>query len=80
MAHRCMISGVGRQSGNRVSHAKNRSKHVFKANLQTRRFKVPGENRYIKVKVTTRVLRTIDKIGLEATLKKYNKTWKDLSK
>ena len=79
MARKCAISGVSRQHGNRVSHAKNRSKHVFHANIQTKRIYIPEEDRTVKVKLSTRVIRTIDKIGLKNTLKKYNRTLADLS-
>ncbi|RMG40314.1 MAG: 50S ribosomal protein L28 [Candidatus Dadabacteria bacterium] len=76
---KCKLSGSSRQCGHRVSHAKNRRKHVFKANIQSRRIFVPSENKYVRVNVSTRVLRTLDKLGLEATLKKYNLTLKDIT-
>ena len=79
MAHKCQISGVARQHGNRVSHAKNRRKHVFKANIQSKRIFLPEENRYLKLKVSTRMIRTIDKLGLSGALKKYGLTLKDVS-
>lgn len=79
MSHKCQISGVSRQSGHRVSHANNKSKHVFKANIQTRRVFIPEENRFLKLKLSTRIIRTIDKIGLKETLKKYNLKVADLS-
>lgn len=79
MAHRCDISGQGNQVGNRVSHAKNRRKHVFRANLQARRVYVPGESRFVKIKVSTRVIRTIDKLGLLGALKKHGLSLKDVT-
>lgn len=79
MARRCQISGVSRQCGHRVSHAKNRTKHVFKANLQTKRLFVPEEKRYITLQLSTRMIRTIDKLGLTATLRKFNVSLADLS-
>jgi large subunit ribosomal protein L28 len=79
MAHKCQISGKSRQTGHRVSHANNKSKHVFRANLQTKRIFVPEENRTIRLKVSTKMIKTIDKLGLQETLKKYNLTLKDLS-
>ena len=79
MARRCQISGVSRQCGHRVSHAKNRRKHVFKANLQTKRLYVPEEKRYITLQLSTRMIRTIDKLGLQGTLKKYNVSLRDLA-
>jgi large subunit ribosomal protein L28 len=79
MAHKCSISGKSRQHGNRVSHAKNRRRHVFKANIQSRKIFVPSENKTVKIKVSTRMIRTIDKIGIDAAMKKYNLTIKDLT-
>jgi len=54
-----------------VSHANNKTKHVFLANIQTKRFYLPAKKRYVTLKVTTRMLRTIDKLGLEGALKRY---------
>ncbi|MCI5064429.1 50S ribosomal protein L28 [bacterium] len=83
MARRCSISGKQGQFGNRVSHAKNRTKHLFKPNLQSRRIFVPESGhpeggQFVRVKVSTRVLRTMDKLGVRATLQKYGLTLKDI--
>ncbi len=78
MARRCRISGKQGQAGHRVSHAKNRTKHLFKPNLQSRKIFVPEAGKYVKVKVSTRIMRTIDKIGLPNTLKKYGMKISDL--
>lgn len=79
MAKKCQISGKTNQFGHRVSHAKNKTKHTFNPNLQVKRVFVAEENRYVRVRVSTRILRTIDKIGLAATLKKHKLTLKDLA-
>ena len=71
MARRCEISGQGRQCGHRVSHANNKRKHVFDSNLQTRRIFVPELGKYVKVRLSTRMLRTIDKLGYTETIRKY---------
>ena len=78
MAHKCDISGVSQQNGNRVSHAKNHTKHVFRANLQERRVFIPEENRFIRLKLTTRMIRTIDRLGITKVLKKYGLKLADL--
>ena len=78
MAHRCDISGKSRQSGNRVSHANNKTKHVFRANLQSRKVYLTDEKKFVRIKVSTRIMRTIDKIGFKETLKKYNLAVSDL--
>lgn len=78
MANRCKISGVSRQNGHRVSHANNKTKHAFKANIQSRSLFIAEENRTVRVKLSTRMIRTIDKIGLGAALKKFNLSVADL--
>ena len=78
MGKKCQISGKAGQFGHRVSHANNKTNHLFRPNLQSKRIFVAEEGRYVRVSVSTRVLRTIDKIGLMATLKKHNLTLKDL--
>lgn len=74
MSRKCSVSGKTRQVGHRVSHANNRTKHVFKANIQTKNVFLPSLKKSVRVKLSTRLIRTIDKIGLEATLKKYGLT------
>jgi large subunit ribosomal protein L28 len=54
--------------GNNVSHANNRTKRRFLPNLQYRRFWVEGENRWIRLRLSTAALRTIDKNGIETVL------------
>ena len=78
MARKCALSGIGRQVGNRVSHAKNRTKHVFKANVQSKRIYIPEEKRYVRVRLSTRMIRTIDKLGFATALKKSGLTLADL--
>lgn len=79
MSKVCEISGHKRQVGHRVSHANNKRKHVFEPNLVTKKLFVSELGKTVRVRISTRVLRTIDKIGLSATLKKYGKTLKDLT-
>ena len=78
MGRKCQISGIARQTGNRVSHAKNRTMHVFKANIQSKRIFIPEENKWVKLNLSTRVIRTIDKLGIHGTLRKYNLSLKDI--
>ena len=79
MGRKCDISGVSRQVGNRVSHANNKTKHVFRANLQYKKIFVPELNKSVRLRLSTRMLRTIDKIGLAGALKKHSVTLAELS-
>ncbi len=78
MSHKCAISGVSRQNGHRVSHANNKTNHIFLANLQTKKIYIPSEKRSVRVKLSTRMIRTIDKLGLEEALRKNGMSVSDL--
>lgn len=79
MARKCSISGVKGQFGHRVSHANNKTKHTFLPNVQVKRVYIPEEKRFVRVRVSTRMIRTIDKLGLSAALKKYGVTLAQIS-
>lgn len=68
MSNVCQVTGKGAQSGNSVSHANNKTRRRWLPNLHERRFWVAGENRWIKLKVSSHGLRTIDKRGIEVVI------------
>lgn len=70
MSKICQITKKKPQVGNKVSHAKNKTKRRFLPNLQKRRIWVESENRYVTLNLSTKALRTIDKLGIEAVLDK----------
>jgi large subunit ribosomal protein L28 len=55
-------------AGNNVSHAKNRTRRRFEPNLHTHRFWVESEKRFVKLRVSTKGMRIIDKNGIEQVL------------
>jgi large subunit ribosomal protein L28 len=57
-------------TGNNVSHANNKTRRRFLPNLHTQRFWLEGEKRYVKLRVSSKGMRIIDKIGIEAVLEK----------
>jgi len=69
MARVCEISGKRPQVGNKVSHANNKSKRRFYPNLQTKKFFIPEENKWITLKVSTKVIKTISSKGISIVLK-----------
>mgnify|MGYP001411420123 FL=1 len=69
MSKICQISGKKVQFGNNVSKAINKTKRRFNANIISKRFFIPEENRWIRLKVSTKVLKTINKKGISAVLK-----------
>lgn len=68
MSRVCQITGKRPMSGNNVSHSKRRTKRRFLPNLHWHRFWVPSEKRFIKLLVSSKGLRTIDKLGIEAVI------------
>ena len=68
MARKCEVTGKAPVVGNKVSHANNRTKRRFLPNLQYRRFWVESENRWVRLRVSTSALRSIDKNGIESVL------------
>jgi len=73
MSKVCQVTGKRPQVGNNVSHANNRTKRKFYPNLHTKRFYIPEEDKWITLKVSTTALRTINKNGITAVLKKAAK-------
>ena len=68
MARVCQVSKKGVQTGNNVSHSNRKTRRRFQPNLHERRFWVASENRWVKLRVSTAALRTIDKNGIDAVL------------
>ena len=68
MARVCQVTGKKPQTGNNVSHANNKTKRRFLPNLQYRRLWVESEKRWVRLRLTTAGLRTIDKKGIDVVL------------
>tara|TARA_E500000331_G_C17137920_1_gene661384 strand:+ start:654 stop:893 length:240 start_codon:yes stop_codon:yes gene_type:complete len=69
MSKVCEISGKKVMFGNNVSHALNRTRRRFDANIIKKRFFLPEENRWVTLNVSTSTLKTINKKGITAVLK-----------
>ena len=70
MARVCEVTGKKPMVGHHVSHANNKTKRRFLPNLQYRRFWLEDEKRWVRLRVTSAALRTIDKLGIEVVLAK----------
>ena len=68
MSKVCQVTGKRPMAGNNVSHAKNRTRRRFEPNLHTHRFWVESETRFVKIKLSTKGLRIIDKNGIDHVL------------
>lgn len=69
MARVCDLSGKKMLVGNSVSHSNRRTKRRFYPNLQEKKFYIPEKKKWIKLKVSTSMLRTIDKKGISAVIR-----------
>ena len=69
MSRTCQVTGKQAMSGNNVSHAHNKTRRRFLPNLHTQRFWLENEKRFIKLKVSHKGLRIIDKLGIEQVVK-----------
>ena len=68
MSKVCQVTGKRPITGNNVSHAKNRTKRRFEPNLHSHRFWVESEKRFVKLRVSAKGMRIIDKLGVEQIL------------
>ncbi|MDE2655196.1 MAG: 50S ribosomal protein L28 [Gemmatimonadetes bacterium] len=79
MSRKCDITGKRPLTGYNVSHAHNKTKKRQLPNLQTKRIFVPELGKSIRIKVSTSALRSIDKMGLRAFLRKNGLSLSDVS-
>ena len=68
MAKVCQVTGKRPVVGNNVSHAHNKTRRRFLPNLHTHRFWVESENKFVKLRLTTKGMRIIDKKGIDTVL------------
>ena len=68
MSRVCQVTGKRPVAGNNVSHAKNRTRRRFLPNLHSHRFWVEAEKRWVKLRVSSKGMRIIDKLGIDKVL------------
>ena len=64
----CQVTGKRPVTGNNVSHANNKTRRRFLPNLHTHRIWVESEKRWVKLRVSQKGLRIIDKVGIDKVL------------
>ncbi len=65
----CQVTGRKTVAGNNVSHANNKTRRQFKPNLRSKRFWLAEEKRWVRLRVSTAAIRTINKVGIEKVLR-----------
>lgn len=68
MSRVCQVTGKGPVTGNNISHAHNKTRRRFLPNLQHHRFWVESEKRFVRLRVSAKGMRIIDKRGIEVVL------------
>jgi large subunit ribosomal protein L28 len=68
MSNVCQVTGRKPSFGNNVSHSQRKTRRRWDVNIQTQRFYVPSEKRWVKLKVSAKGLKTINKHGIEKVL------------
>ena len=68
MSKVCQVTGKRPMTGNNVSHAQNKTRRRFEPNLHTHRFWIESEKRFVKLRVSTKGMRIIDKNGIDNVL------------
>ncbi len=71
MSRVCMISGKRFNTANAVSHSHVKTKRQQGPNLQWKRFYLPAEDRWVRLRVSTKVLKTISRYGLQSAIARY---------
>lgn len=75
---KCKLSGRKPMSGNRVSFSQRKTKRVFKPNVQSKKIYVAELGRSVRIQMSARAMRTVDKIGLLPYLQRQGLTLKDV--
>ena len=68
----CPVTGIKTRFGNRVSHANNKTRRTWEPNMQSKRFWVASQNRYVRLTLSAQGIKLIDKLGIDAVLKDMN--------
>lgn len=76
MSRVCQVTEKRPTTGNNVSHAHNKTKRRFLPNIHVHRFWIEGQQRFIKLKVSAKGMRIIDKLGIQAVLEMIRKRGK----
>lgn len=68
MSRTCQVTGASPGFGHRISHSHRRTKRRFNVNVQDKRYWVPSLGRRVRIRVSPRGIRTIDRRGIDAVV------------
>ena len=78
MSRKCNVTGKKPSFGNNVPFSHKKTRRRWNPNIQNKRIWVPELNRFVKIRLSTRALRSIDRVGLMPFLRKKNLKLKDV--
>lgn len=70
MSNTCMLTGAEPGFGHAISHSHRRTKRRFDVNIQRKRYFLPSENRVIRLTLSARAVKTVDRIGVEEAVRR----------
>lgn len=73
MGQTCIVTGKTTTFGNNVAHCNKKVKRQFKANVHTKKFWSESKNQFVKLAVSNKGMKTIDKYGVDAVLEMIQK-------
>ncbi|MER7111116.1 50S ribosomal protein L28 [Streptomyces sp. NPDC000229] len=68
MSAHCQLTGAQPGFGNRISHSHRRTSRRFDPNIQRKRYRLASEGRYVRLTLSTKGIKTVDSIGIEAAV------------
>ncbi|MFD9334975.1 50S ribosomal protein L28 [Streptomyces sp. NPDC060028] len=68
MSAHCQLTGAQPGFGNAISHSHRRTSRRFDPNVQRKRYWLPGEGRYVRLRLSAKAIKTVDTIGVEAAV------------
>lgn len=68
MSAHCQVTGRQPGFGNAVSHSHRRTRRRFDPNIQSKRYWLPSEGRYVRLTLSTKGIKTVDRHGIEAVV------------
>ncbi|MEV7452744.1 50S ribosomal protein L28 [Streptomyces nigra] len=68
MSAHCQLTGAKPGFGNKISHSHRRTSRRFDPNIQSRRYWLASEGRYVRLTLNAKAIKTVDSIGVEAAV------------
>ncbi|MFE5581635.1 50S ribosomal protein L28 [Kitasatospora sp. NPDC056531] len=65
MSAHCQLTGRKPGFGNAISHSHRRTRRRFDPNIQTKRYWLPSEGRFVRLTLSAKGIKTVDKLGIE---------------